>query len=105
VCEHTFVHDHSRARLSHALLTKDVAQIDAVARTLTDITLDEALRILMVLAQQRDPRFPRAAARFAARVVIERRLAPAEAHRVLVLAEMIGEAPDAVRTMLRRYCA
>jgi hypothetical protein len=39
--------------------------------------------VLVVLAEKHDPRFDRAAARFAARVVIERRLTAADGHRVL----------------------
>jgi hypothetical protein len=43
------------------------------------VSLQDALKILVVLAERRDPRYPRAAARFAARVTLERRLAPGEA--------------------------
>jgi hypothetical protein len=56
------------------------------------------------MAEKQDPRFPRAAARFAARVTTERRLEPPEAHRVLALAEALPEAPDAIGVMLRPYC-
>ena len=69
------------------------------------VDLDDALRVLVVLAEKRDPRYQRAAARFAARVVLEGRLTPDEGHRVLALAQSFPEAPDAVAQLLRRYCA
>lgn len=50
------------------------------------------------------PRFERAAARFAARVVTERSLSPAEAHRVLALAEALPAAPETLTELLRGYC-
>jgi hypothetical protein len=85
------------------LLTKNPVLIDAAARELNVIALDDALRILIVFAERRDARFKHAAARFAARVV-ERRLAPAEAHRVLALAESLPTSPDTIAQLLRRYC-
>jgi hypothetical protein len=45
---------------------------------------DDAQKILVMLAEKRDERFSRAAARFAARLTLERRLGPSEAHRVPV---------------------
>jgi hypothetical protein len=93
------------ARFRRALLTKNVRLIDAAAAELQHVALDDALRILVVLAEKHDPRYQRAAARFAARVVIERRLNPAEGHRVLALAESFPVAPEAVALAPKRYCA
>ncbi len=56
---------HAHNRFRRALLTKNVTLIDAAARELGHVALDDALRILVVLAEHRDPRFERAAARFA----------------------------------------
>ena len=76
----------------------------AVAAELGWLDLEDALRILVVMAEKQDPRFSRAAARFAARVVTERRLEPPEAHRVLALAETLPRSPDAIAVLLRSYC-
>jgi hypothetical protein len=92
------------SRFRRAVLTKNVALIDAAARELPQIALDDALRVLVVLAERGDPRFPRAAARFAARVTTERRLDLAQARYVLALAEALPHAPDTVTALLRRYC-
>ena len=57
-----------------------------------------------MLAEKRDARFARAAARFAARATTERRLDLAEARYVLALAESLPRAPDSVALLLRAYC-
>ena len=96
-------HAHSRFRC--ALLTKNVTLIDAAARELQHVALDDALRILVVIAERHDQRFERAAARFAARVTTERRLELAEARYVLALAEALPRSPDALALLLRPYVA
>jgi hypothetical protein len=57
------------------------------------------------MAEKRDPRFDRAAARFAGRVTVERRLNAAEAHRALVLAQSLPAAAKAIEPLLRTLCA
>jgi hypothetical protein len=106
-CEHVFVtsQGHAYARFRRALLTKNVRLIDAAARELTQISLEDALRILVVLAEKGDSRFERAAARFAARATTERRLDLAEARYVLALAEALPRSPDSLALLLRSYCA
>ena len=79
--------------------------IDAAARELTQVSLEDALRILVVLAEKGDTRFERAAARFAARAMTERRLDLAEARYVLALAEALPRSPDSVALLLRSYCS
>jgi hypothetical protein len=91
---------HAHARFRRALLTRNIGLIDAAAAELPQIALDDALRILVVLAEKRDVRFERAAARFAARVTLERRLSPADAHRVLALAQTLASSPEAAATLL-----
>jgi hypothetical protein len=95
---------HAYARFRRALLTKNVRLIDAAARDLTQISLKDALRILVALAEKRDQRFARAAARFAARAMTERGLDLAEARYVLALVEALPRAPEAVALALRSYC-
>jgi hypothetical protein len=79
--------------------------ISAAAADLQHVALDDALRVLLVLAEKSDARSERAAARFAARVTCERRLALAEARYVLPLAEALPRSPDAIAELLRPYCA
>ena len=86
LCEHVFVtsQGHAHARFRRALLTKNVMLISAAAADLQHVELDDALRVLLVLAEKGDARYERAAARFAARVTHERRLELAEARYVLL---------------------
>jgi hypothetical protein len=95
---------HAYSRFRRALLTKNVTLIDAAARELQHVGLEDALRILVVLAERRDRRFGHAAARFAGRVTTERRLSLAEARYVLALAEALPRSPDAIALLLQGYC-
>lgn len=61
----------AHARFRRARLTKNLTIFDATARELPQIALDDALRFLLVMSEKRDPRFPRAAARLAARITTE----------------------------------
>lgn len=88
------------ALFRRALLTKNLTQIEAAAQQLPTVGLDDALRILVVLADQRDARYPRAAARWAARATAELGLSVDECRRVLALVEILPEAPDAIRLKL-----
>jgi hypothetical protein len=68
------------------------------------VGLDDALRVLVVFAERRDARYERAATRFAARVMLKRRLGLAEARYVLALAEALPRAPDAIALLLHPCC-
>jgi hypothetical protein len=92
------------ARFRHALLTKNVIVVYAAARDVGHLSLEDALRLLVLLAEKRDERFERAAARFAARVTTERQLDLAESRYVLALTEALRRSPDAVALLLRPYC-
>lgn len=89
------------ARFRRALLTGNLAVIDAAARELPQVSLEDALRILVVMAAKGDERYERAAARWAARVTAERRLGMDESRRVLALVDVLPEAPEAVAAKLR----
>lgn len=93
------------ALFRRALLTKSMTQIDAAARALPQVTLEDALRILVVMAEKQDDRYERAAARWAARASAELRLGVDESRRVLALVEVLPEAPDAFATRLRTLLA
>jgi hypothetical protein len=105
-CEHAFVtsQGHAHARFRRALLSKNVKLIEAASRELQHVGLDDALRVLVVFAERRDARYERAATRFAARVMLERRVGLAEGRYVLALAEALPRSPDAVALLLRPYC-
>jgi hypothetical protein len=77
--------------------------IESAARELPKIGLPDALAILEAFAAADDPRYGRAAARFAARLTRERDLGLAEARYVLALAEALPSAPG-VAEALHRYC-
>ena len=83
------------ARFRRALLTKNLTLIDAAARELRHLGLDDALRMLIVMAD-------RAGARFAARAVTEAKLGLAEARYVLALVEALPHSPDTIGELLRR---
>jgi hypothetical protein len=85
-------------------LSKNLAIIEAAAADLGQLRLEDALAVLVVMAEKRDPRFDWAAARFAARVIIERRLSPADGHRVLALAQGLRQAPETTLILLRDLC-
>jgi hypothetical protein len=103
-CEHAFVtsQGHAHARFRRTLLTKNLKLIEAGSRELQHVGLDDALRVMVDV--RRAPRYERAAARFAARVMMERRLGLAQARYVLALAEALPRSPDAVGLLLRPYC-
>ena len=92
------------ARFRRALLTGNLKLIDAAARELPHVALDDALRMLVVMASKRDARYEQAAARWAGRVIAERRLGLDEGRRVLALVEVLPDAVDAVEQRLKRYC-
>ena len=79
--------------------------VNATARELPHIGLDDALRIVRVMAARQDPRFDRAAARFAARAIRELGLGLAEARYVLALTEALAASPDTIGELLRHIVA
>jgi len=81
------------ARFRRALLTQNLTMIDAAARELPTISLDDALTIVTLLAKKHDPRYGRAAARWVARVVLERRLELGDARRLLSLVDELPRTP------------
>lgn len=93
------------ARFRRALLSKNLVLVDAAATELATIGLDDALRILVLMAEKRDPRYPRAAARWAGRAIAERRLGMEESRRVLSLVDVLPDAPEAVAHRLRKLTA
>ena len=95
----------SYANFRRALLGGNMQIIESAAAELEVVQLEDALRILVVMARAADPRFERAAAKWVARVTAERRLDLADSRRLIALAECLPEAPDAIEPVLRRLCA
>jgi hypothetical protein len=56
------------------------------------------------MAEKRDKRFARAGARWAGRVIAERRLSLEESHRLLALVAALPVAPESIAVLLREYC-
>ena len=83
--------------------TDNLATVEATARQVASVSLNDALRILVLMANAADPRYERAAARWAARVAAERELGLADSRRVLALVDVLPEAPEAVKAKLLRY--
>jgi len=78
--------------------------IENAARKLTTVTLEDALRILVVMAEKGDERYARASARWLARAITERRLDLIEAQTALELVAQLPEHPGAL-TALRQTAA
>lgn len=95
-------HGHAYPRFRRALLTTNLVLIDAAAREIGRLDLADALRILILMADQRDPRFSRAAARWAARATSEMGLDLDASRRVFALADALPEAPEVIGEHLRR---
>ena len=93
------------ARFNRAILTKNMNLIEAAARELDHVSVEDALRILVVMAAKHDRRFERAGAKWTARVAAERRLDLDQTRRILSLVEVLPSAPDAVAVKLRALSA
>lgn len=95
----------SYANFRRALLGGNMHIIEAAAAELDVVHLEDALRILVVMARGADPRFERAAAKWVARATAERQLALRDSRRLLALVECLPDAPEALEPVLRRLCA
>jgi hypothetical protein len=79
-----------------------VLLIDAAARELRHVSLEDALKIVAVLAEKRDKRFDRPAARLVARLCIEHRMGLDELRWALALAERMPADTDGSALTLAR---
>lgn len=90
------------ANFRRALLSGNLTIIQAAAAELESVPLEDALRILVVMARKGDARFDRAAAKWTARATAERGLSLAESRRLGALVEVLPSAPDQIEPVLRR---
>jgi hypothetical protein len=86
-----------------ALRGKNLALVEAAARALPHVSLEDSLAVLLLMAEHNDGRFHRAAARWAGRAIAERRLSLDDGRRVLALVDVMATAPHAVVGHLREY--
>jgi len=87
-------------RFRRAVARGSLLQAEAAARELGRIELDDALRLLLLLLRDNDPRFERAALRFMGRVLAERPAMTFELADTLLdgLSELNGVSPDVARS-------
>jgi hypothetical protein len=93
----------ARRRFDLAFRNGSLPIILNAAKKLSLVSLDDALRILEVMAEKHDERYGRAAARWLARAIAEHDLDLLEVQRaVTLLAELLQE-PKAVNVLRREY--
>lgn len=90
------------ARFRRALTTGNLVIVEAAARELPQVALDDALAILVMLANVGDPRFDRAAARWIGRLLVETPAGLREARYALALVERLPACRDALQELARR---
>src|SRR5213594_4066793 len=80
-CEHVFVGDAGAAssRFRHAIVRRNLFAAESAARDFGWLSLEYALELLVLFAEHRDPRYPRAAVRWLSRLLDERDLEADEA--------------------------
>jgi hypothetical protein len=94
-------HSDSREQFNLAFRTGSLRLIENAARALPVVSLDDALRILVAMAEKRDERYLRAAARWTERSIAECHLDLAGVQRAVTL---LAELPEQVSAadVLRR---
>jgi len=90
------------SRFQRALTTGNLQLIEAAAVELPKVSLEDALAILIVLAQREDPRFDRDAARWVRRLLTETPADLSDARFALALVERLPSCRDALHGLARR---
>ena len=90
------------SRFQRALATGNIDIVEAAAAELPTIGLDDALAILVLLAQAGDPRFDRAAARWVGRLLTETPTGLGDARFALALVERLPGCRHALHGLARR---
>ena len=84
------------ARFRRALATGNPNLVLDAAAELPRVSLEDALAVCVVLARERDPRYPRAAGRWLGRLLLERGLTLEQGLRaVAALVELAGAPQEA----------
>jgi hypothetical protein len=82
------------ARFRRALATGSSNLVLDAAAELPRVSLEDALAVCMVLARERDPRYPRAAGRWLGRLLLERGLTLEQGLRAVAALVELGSAPQ-----------
>jgi hypothetical protein len=90
------------ATFQRSLETRRLSVVLAAAAELQRVQLDDALEILILRAQERDPRFDRAAARWVGRLLAENPVGLADARFTLALVERLPACAETLRRLARR---
>lgn len=93
---------HAYSRFQRALTTSNLALVEAAAADLSSVRLEDALAILVLLADADDPRFERAAARWVGRLLCETPAELGDARYALALVERLPACRDALHALARR---
>ena len=93
---------HPTARFQRALTTGNLLIVEAAARELPRIGLDDALSILALLAADHDARFDRAAARWVGRLLLETPAGLGDARFALAMVERLPACRDALHKLARQ---
>jgi hypothetical protein len=99
-----FVTSDGRAygRFQRALQTGNLQIVEAAVTDLRRVGLDDALAILVLLAEAGDPRFDRAAARWVGRLLTETPAGLRDARFAIALVERLPAGRDALHGLARR---
>jgi HEAT repeat protein len=90
------------ARFRRSLETRRLSVVLLAAAELPQIQLEDALEILTLMAQEHDPRFDRAAARWVGRLLAENPLGLADGRYALALVERLPSGVESLRRLARR---
>jgi hypothetical protein len=104
-CEHAFVSPEASTyvRFRRSLETQRLADVLPVAAELPWISLSDSLEILTLMAQEADPRFDKAAARWIGRLLLETPpLTLAELRWVVAMIERLPRCYEALHRYARR---
>jgi hypothetical protein len=93
---------NAHARFRRALQTRNLRIVEAAATELPRVGLDDALAILVLLAEAGDPRFDRAATRWVGRLLTETPTGLRDARFALALVERLPAGRDALHGLARR---
>lgn len=82
-------------------MTGNLRVVEAAAAELPEIALEDALRVLCLLADKGDPRFDRAAARWLGRLLLERPVSLGDARYASALVERLPASVEALYELVR----
>ena len=90
------------ANFRRSLETRNLSLVLMAATELRHIQIDDALEILVLMAEADDRRFDRAAARWVGRLITEQRLGLADARWALALVERLPAGAASLRRLASR---